>query len=890
MRAIVLAVLAATAAPVVGATLEDLRIQATLSSTSSRDPFRIHGRLSGVDASDVAAGPLFLRFASIEADIPAGAFRRRHSTFTWKSFSVGVKKVTVNVKKATIDIVGGGAELGDLSGPVTLAFATPKSVVCGHVVWNGATAAARGGRRTNKKIATGPLAACVAAPDGADHRPPQLIITSPTLASGTTTTVSTVSLAGVVTDDVGVAGLTWANDQGGGASFAASTSWTIADVPLVPGDNRITVTATDSSGNSASDTLVVTYNTNGIVFAGMPTVDPDAFFRGDLTRGSVFQAIAANLDLDPASVELDQLADDGTATPLGALLDDGSQDAGDLVAGDGIYTGPIKLRADTDAPTRLRVAARTLSQPGVTAWSSILEIPTIEHVAPGDLDAAIGLATDARTLFDNLVAGGTASGDAVADMVALAYAHGATVAGPSDGGLGAWWLDEHGLLGGVLGYDQTTRRGGGRPSDPAPVRARPLVRPHALPASDPVEVGTRRTLVLAPYFADAEPAQVGAMYHDSLCPEIRVDTRTGTDAGAENFKNLDTYGVVLIASHGDTLFDALGDAYRPEWNWSASGAQTVVLTGTVLDSTNRILWESDLRLGRMAVFAGGVAGILPGFVSRYSVRMPASLVYVGSCRSSANPTLSSALLDAGAATVFGYDGYVSSAFANATGVDLFTKLLQGADVSGAFTPGAHDDGSPPANFTLAGRSDMTFAGLTLVNGSFEIASGVESDLAGYSVMGDVHAVGALGSTLPTDGQRMAMLETGVPSASHSGTLSQEICVPLLPPGATKIMLYYDWNFFSEKFLEGCGGQSQDAFLVKLGPAELQTTTIDDLCGSVTPSDVSFDQGDVYSTGWIAQAIDITVYKGGTLDLTFATQGDTSAETAVLVDHVRIVVE
>jgi hypothetical protein len=102
--------------------------------------------------------------------------------------------------------------------------------------------------------------------------------------------------------------------------------------------------------------------------------------------------------------------------------------------------------------------------------------------------------------------------------------------------------------------------------------------------------------------------------------------------------------MILIASHGDTLFEGLGDALRPEWGWKSTGGQAVVLTGTALDSLNLRRWQRDLRLGRMAIFPGGVTGVLPSFFTQYSVRLPASIVYVGSCRSSANASLSSALL------------------------------------------------------------------------------------------------------------------------------------------------------------------------------------------------------------------------------------------------------
>ena len=98
-----------------GLTLDTPRVQATLMLTSSKDPFRIRGRLAGVDLATVVDGPVTVRFGDQWARVSTGQFRRRgNSVFTWKSYLYGVKKVTINTKKATIDVVGGGVELGEL--------------------------------------------------------------------------------------------------------------------------------------------------------------------------------------------------------------------------------------------------------------------------------------------------------------------------------------------------------------------------------------------------------------------------------------------------------------------------------------------------------------------------------------------------------------------------------------------------------------------------------------------------------------------------------------------------------------------------------------------------------------------------------------------------------
>ena len=86
---------------------------------------------------------------------------------------------------------------------------------------------------------------------------PTITITSPTTDPATTAVTTFITLAGTAADDTGVASVAWVNDRGGSGAATGTTSWTAADIPLVAGTNRLTVTATDLSGNRQSDTLVV---------------------------------------------------------------------------------------------------------------------------------------------------------------------------------------------------------------------------------------------------------------------------------------------------------------------------------------------------------------------------------------------------------------------------------------------------------------------------------------------------------------------------------------------------------------------------------------------------------------------------------------------------------
>jgi len=96
---------------------------------------------------------------------------------------------------------------------------------------------------------------------------PVATITVPTDSPTMTTGWHMINLRGTATDETSVALVTWVNSLGGSGiaymtpqSGGASVTWqSRGNVNLSPGDNVITVTATDSNGNTATDVLTVTY-------------------------------------------------------------------------------------------------------------------------------------------------------------------------------------------------------------------------------------------------------------------------------------------------------------------------------------------------------------------------------------------------------------------------------------------------------------------------------------------------------------------------------------------------------------------------------------------------------------------------------------------------------
>jgi len=90
---------------------------------------------------------------------------------------------------------------------------------------------------------------------------PSISITSPTTSPIYSTTSSSIDISGTASDNICIESVTWTNDRGGSGTASGTTGWTQDGIALEEGDNMITVTANDSGGNTAYDSLTVTYTT-----------------------------------------------------------------------------------------------------------------------------------------------------------------------------------------------------------------------------------------------------------------------------------------------------------------------------------------------------------------------------------------------------------------------------------------------------------------------------------------------------------------------------------------------------------------------------------------------------------------------------------------------------
>jgi hypothetical protein len=91
---------------------------------------------------------------------------------------------------------------------------------------------------------------------GPDTTAPALTITTPSTGTMSTTAAS-VTIAGTASDNVGVTLVSWATNFGSAGVATGTTTWSAA-IPLLVGNNSVTVRAVDAAGNAGWRSIVVT--------------------------------------------------------------------------------------------------------------------------------------------------------------------------------------------------------------------------------------------------------------------------------------------------------------------------------------------------------------------------------------------------------------------------------------------------------------------------------------------------------------------------------------------------------------------------------------------------------------------------------------------------------
>lgn len=642
-------------------------------------------------------------------------------------------------------------------------------------------------------------------------------------------------------------------------------------------------------------------------------VNPDGIFVGEPTS----VVIRANIPYDATQgipvatlIRINELGE--TISTEGALTDDGNLVNGDEIAGDGVFGSRKVFSFTEEEKIRFQIV---FQQGSVSATSDVFFLDAFNHLTDVQLNMVLAIQSLAKQNYDNLV---PANGPAGArDMVLADLQQDPNIlqAGLSDSSNGIWILYSEGILGGLMLNPEGTLGSLDQLVNQSPDQSL-TTSSASIAAAGNSEVGNKKVLLLSPFqssLAFDVNASLKTLYEGQLCPKFDVKYLTNGAVTVDTFKTLSQYGVINFYGHGDTYYKGILSLWTEQFGWSFIGAQVVILTGQVATAANKKAYEIDLKKGRIAIVSGGgnYYAILPSFVSTYNSSFPNSLVFINACRSTYNSSMANAFINNGSKTYLGYSDYVLATFATTRATDFHNKWVLDptnlVTTGESFTPGLNDGQATPAHWQMIGANDLELpSGTELQDGGFETGT-----LGAWKALGDGRVLKQLGQFSPVEGAYMGIISTGLGFTTSSGSIEQKVCLP-----STAKTLDFSWNFNSEEFVEWCGSSFQDTFHVDVitdtGTQNLLSLKVDDLCSSVTPSNLKFDQSSgactptpgvgsgtggndctVWTTGWQSQSSDIsgiaTSNQGKPVTINFSTGdvGDSIFDTGVLVDNIRI---
>lgn len=750
------------------------------------------------------------------------------------------------------------------------------------------------------------------------------------------TSQTNVTIGGAVSSDyplklLKVANHTTNSEVDATLGISDSDTWQ-ADFTLAKGDNEIVITAVSADDTTVTLSTIVTY---------YPQVDfttPLQFDIDILYVGANPSTITTTIGTGNVNSPVVKLLDE-SGKEVAELFDDGSLP--DEIQGDGIFTARFSGAASAVGAICYRILVADSTSATYTSEKQC--IWGAEPYTPEQVALSVQIADAVKASTDSSISDGESVQDAAQAALNTIQANtniGAAGVSP-DGGI--WWVDENGILGVHHVIIEGSKSGSSRGVvAPAPTRKADFTpryyvankfnkaekhlkslydNKRPLNAADTEEnrIESSRAVIISPYINNPNAGDgdnfgetddyfsVWQTIKNGNSCKLSADTEYINNGSVgvtlDSFKDFSLFGYIHLSTHGDNYFQGLKEkSWKPKWgpNDFRRGSLSVVAiyTGIKLPTKNGNYditgYESDLQMKRLAIGPGGSLAVLPSFFRHYLTSVPNSLVAFSACRSMYNNSLANVLLAKGAGAVMGYDNYVGSKYAQNTTNTILKEMMDNDSTFGAAVTraknkhGANDGQSPPnaASLLTAGADD-----LKLPDGAFKNLDFEEGVLGVWSKDGDGRIVTQLGSTRPTGGNFTAIVSTGLGYTTQTGSIEQTAC---LANSVTK--LNYNWNLFSEEFMEYCNSKFDDSFSVSICEVDSNncarfSTSINTLCnaGGLTKSDISFDKGGVYNTGWRSGSLDISNLAGKRVNLTIYSSdvGDSIYDTAILVDDITV---
>lgn len=224
-----------------------------------------------------------------------------------------------------------------------------------------------------------------------DTTPPSITINSPTFASAITVSTGTIALGGFASDNDGLLHVAWANDRGDSGTATGTTTWNVPNIALLPGVNNLVVTATDRAGNTATDSLAVTYAPPDVTAPQVAISSPTHL--GSVSVTSRFLTLGGT-SLDDTSVTSVRWASDRGGNGEATGTTSWSVAGVELQPGDNVITitardaagntGQASLRATYNPPVNTPPTLAILSPSSTGTFTTADALLTITGTADDD--------------------------------------------------------------------------------------------------------------------------------------------------------------------------------------------------------------------------------------------------------------------------------------------------------------------------------------------------------------------------------------------------------------------------------------------------------------------------------------------------------------------------
>lgn len=724
---------------------------------------------------------------------------------------------------------------------------------------------------------------------------PQITILSPTSGGVYVTTDAAITISGVAQGNAAIAKISYTTSGGASGSAVAQNNWSINDVPLVNGDNKITITVVDIDNNASEKTFIVTRN-QYLNFGDVPKADKNIIYAGEPTSLWITSSILPNDNLIEESVKLIEVDENGTVlSDITQMYDDGNLDNGDEIIGDNVFSTKHSFNFATPGKKYLRVSAKT-NENGkeVEGFSAIFTIMVLDKEK---LDSKINDYFEVQKNVENklkeLYESSLPDEQLISQM--LAYVKGLSLvkeASVSNGII--TMIHQSGLKSHIMidsDKDNGLIKGGTtgdrykKPRIPLNLQTRgtweqfgwqPKNITRATTTDPQNIIMNKKVLIWAPwedeFSIDMETSLLPIFENSPIKLEVATPL-SDEECTLASLKNITEYGIVVFDTHGGggrLLLTREPASANPSQDFKEMIDQQAIESITRKKGSFYLATDVFIRTQLNGDFQN-------------------SIIFNGSCESTKTELLAEAFLAKKAKTYLGFSESVSTSFCKNKADEFFTALT-GDDLKKtgeAYVLDSYYDSSAKHDvvYEIRGSEEMYFY-LGLINGDFEFGK-----LDGWVHNGDGRVISALVTQKPTQGKYMGIVSTGLGFTKDYGSIYQSFRVN------KEKKLTIKWNFLSEEFLEYVGSQYQDFLKVTIIDGNNKTvlcnTAIDSFYNkydliSVSPN-IVFDQGGVYMTGWKTSTFDISAFAGKTVTLMIecGDVGDSLYDSATLLDEISI---